>query len=137
MMKSPKLPSGTIPAGATHFYFDRKRTTSVSNPWRRLDEDGNWHMLRAYQWGPITGTKKHNFFAIADALPGGRLADEPMMASDATLLDYFAGIAMGGLQQVYRDMTDQYESASALNKCMAESAYDIAYAMLAAREVTK
>jgi len=51
-----------------------------------------------------------------------------------SLRDYFAAKAMTALHRVYWDETESYESGAALIKCMAESAYETADAMLAARD---
>ena len=51
-----------------------------------------------------------------------------------SLRDYFAAKAMAALHKVYWDETESYESGAALIKCMAESAYETADAMLAARD---
>ena len=51
-----------------------------------------------------------------------------------SLRDHFAGLAMQALTPVYWDMTDSFENANNLVKCLAESAYEHADAMLKARE---
>lgn len=50
-----------------------------------------------------------------------------------TLRDYFAAKAMTAFAPTYWDTQDQYESGQELIKCLAESAYEMADAMLAER----
>lgn len=54
-----------------------------------------------------------------------------------TLRDYFAAKAMQGLQSVYWDTVDKYETAEDVLGCMAKSSYEIADAMIAERSKTK
>lgn len=53
--------------------------------------------------------------------------------SGKTLRDEFAMAALAGLQQVYWETIEGYESGKHLVKCMAESAYEIADTMLKER----
>lgn len=53
--------------------------------------------------------------------------------SGMTLRDYFAAKAMQSLTCVYWSVDGQYESGAALIKCQAETAYEMADAMLKAR----
>ncbi|PIK75016.1 hypothetical protein CQW31_29680 [Pseudomonas sp. 382] len=50
-----------------------------------------------------------------------------------TLRDYFAAKAMAALSPTYWETQDEYESGKDLIKCLAESAYEMADAMLVAR----
>lgn len=88
-MNRPTLPRGTSPAGATHFYFDPNKDTPSTNPWRRLDIDNSWHMLRGDGWIRISGSRSYNFVAITDMLPGGTFYEQQEM----TLRDQFAANA--------------------------------------------
>lgn len=88
-MNRPTLPRGAIPAGATHFYFDPNKDTPSTNPWRRLDVDNSWHMLRGNGWVRISGSRSYNFVAITDMLPGGVFYEQQEM----TLRDQFAANA--------------------------------------------
>jgi hypothetical protein len=55
------------------------------------------------------------------------------LASDATIRDFFAVAAMQSLSGVYWEEVDKYESAAELIKCQSETAYEMADAMLKAR----
>ncbi|AKE12980.1 hypothetical protein XJ20_04455 [Serratia liquefaciens] len=55
------------------------------------------------------------------------------LASDATIRDFFAVAAMQSLTGVYWEEVDKYESAAELIKCQSETAYEMADAMLKAR----
>ena len=48
--------------------------------------------------------------------------------------DHFAGLAMQALTPVYWDMTDSFENANVLVKCLTKAAYEQADAMLKSRE---
>jgi hypothetical protein len=50
-----------------------------------------------------------------------------------TLRDYFAAKAMDALIPIYWQSLDEYESATALIKCMTENAYETADAMIKSR----
>lgn len=54
-----------------------------------------------------------------------------------TIRDYFAAKAMQGLQSVYWDTVDKYETAEDVLSCMAQSSYEIADAMIAERSKPK
>lgn len=60
---------------------------------------------------------------------GGITVDDRGMS----LRDYFAAKAMQSLTVVYWEEVDKYESAAELIKCQSEAAYEIADAMLKAR----
>lgn len=51
-----------------------------------------------------------------------------------TIRDQFAIAAMQSLTSIYWDTADKYESGKALIKCQAETAYEMADAMLEARK---
>lgn len=51
-----------------------------------------------------------------------------------SLRDYFAAKAMASLTSVYWEAFESYESGADLNKCLCETAYEMADAMLEARE---
>lgn len=50
-----------------------------------------------------------------------------------SIRDYFAAKAMQGLQSIYWDTVDKYDTAEDVLSCMAQSAYEIADAMLKER----
>lgn len=50
-----------------------------------------------------------------------------------TLRDYFAAQAVIGLQSVYWDTADKYDTGEQLVECMAQTAYEIADQMLKER----
>lgn len=122
-MNRPTLPRGTIPAGATHFYFDPNKETPSTNPWRRLDIDNSWHMLRGDGWIRISGSRSYNFVAITDMLPGGVFYEQQEM----TLRDHFAAAALQGL---VAGNSNAEVTPSALSKV----AYLLADAMMRARK---
>lgn len=70
---------------------------------------------------PVNEVCDHNGDIVSYAAPG------------MTLRDYFAARAMAALMPIYREAQDEYADAAQLLKCQAESAYDYADAMLAAR----
>lgn len=124
-MKIPTLPQGAIPAGSTHFYFDHKRTTDASNPWRRLDVDSTWYMFRGDEWVRIAGSRSYQFVAITDLLPGGLFYEQPAM----TLRDQFAVAALQGMLAEAGKLP--WES---LVTKMPAMAYQLADAMIRARK---
>lgn len=50
-----------------------------------------------------------------------------------SLRDYFAAKAMAALTPLYWEDFESYESGAALNKCLCETAYEMADAMLLER----
>lgn len=63
----PELPPGTIPEGATHFFFNPNVPGPTNNPWRRFVGD-SWQMFGGDVWRVISSTKAHMFVAISDVL---------------------------------------------------------------------
>lgn len=54
-------------------------------------------------------------------------------SSQATLRDEFAMRAMAAMAPIYWEEFESYPSGAALNKCLSETAYEMADAMLAER----
>lgn len=71
--------------------------------------------------------------AFPVALPSGESYQGHLPHDGMTLRDYFAAKAMAALSPTYWEAQDEYESGEDLIKCLAESAYEMADAMLAAR----
>lgn len=133
-MKRPTLPKGTIPSGATHFYFDPKRTEDASNPWRRLDSGTTWYMFRGDEWIRISGSRSYNFIAIAGTLPGGLFYQAPEDVE--TLRDKFAMRAPVTFEmaiETFESLTEDERNRTTVFNVLAMLRFGYADAMMRAR----
>jgi len=75
-------------------------------------------------------TSKHQpgFFDTGMLSPGAS-----QQFAGMTLRDHFAALAMASLTQVYWEDFESYASGAELNKCLSETAYEMADAMLLER----
>jgi hypothetical protein len=137
-MSRPILPPGIIPLGATHFYFDAARIKPATNPWRRLDSDGTWHMLVGAQWNRIAASRRHMFVAVTDGVSAERVAHVELASESLTLRDYFAAKAMQAAmsnEALVQRILDSTQGAAELEgKYLAETAYRVADEMMRARQ---
>lgn len=130
-MKRPTLPPGIIPLGATHFYFDPARVKPATNPWRRLDSDGTWHMLVGAKWNRIAASRRHMFVAVTDGVPAERVAHVELASESLTLRDYFAARAT---EQDVSHASQAYYLAHEVNPTNCQARYLHADDMMRARQ---